>query len=76
VRQRRNAESTVTSAKRFFRGALRPQRLRITLRHHPQQRSEENYPQDPKKYEYDQDCRHSLKEEFSQLVNNFLHLVV
>ncbi|HZV87343.1 MAG TPA: hypothetical protein VFF95_07350 [Candidatus Binatus sp.] len=54
-------------------GFLRAHGARIALGHHRKQRLKENRPQDEVKKQDDQDCRHSLKEEFSQLANNFVH---
>jgi hypothetical protein len=48
-----------------FRGLLRAHGPGIALRHDRKQRLKENHPQDEVKKEDDQDCRHSLKEEFS-----------
>jgi len=56
-----------------FGGLLRPHGASIALGHRREQGLKENPSQDEVKKEDDQDCRHSLKEEFSQLVNNFLH---
>src|SRR6266850_3386911 len=46
----------------------------VALRHHRQQRLEKQRPQHHVKSQNNQDCRHSLKEQFPKLVNNLLHL--
>jgi len=45
----------------------------LALGHNFKQRLKEKRPQNEVKKKDDQDCRHSLKEEFYQLVNHFLH---
>jgi hypothetical protein len=59
---------------RGFRGFACSGGSRFTLGHYPKQRLEEECPQNAVKNEQDQDCRHSLKEQFAKLVNNLLHL--
>ena len=59
---------------RGFRGFARAGGSRFALGHHFQQRLEKQHPQNDVKNEKDQDCRHSLKEQFAKLVNNLLHL--
>jgi hypothetical protein len=59
---------------RGFGGFASPVGSRLALGHHLQQRLEEKGPQNRGKNEQNQDCRHSLKEQFAKLVNNLLHL--
>jgi hypothetical protein len=47
---------------------------RLAFGHYLKQRLEEKRPQNAIKNEQDQDCRHSLKEQFPKLVNDVLHL--
>jgi hypothetical protein len=47
---------------------------RLAFGHYFEQRLEEKPPQNTVKSEQDQDCRHSLKEQFPKLVNDLLHL--
>jgi hypothetical protein len=47
---------------------------RLAFGHYFEQRLEEKHPQNAVKSEQDQDCRHSLKEQFPKLVNDLLHL--
>ncbi len=57
-----------------LRRFLCPRGPRFPLRHDLQERLEKNRAENQVKGENDQDCGHSLKEQFSQLANNFLHL--
>ncbi len=47
---------------------------RLAFGHYLKQRLEEKRSQNAVKGEQDQDCRHSLKEQFPKLVNDLLHL--
>ena len=47
---------------------------RLAFGHYLKQRLEEKRSQNAVKSEQDQDCRHSLKEQFPKLVNDLLHL--
>ena len=59
---------------RRFRSLARADGSRLALVHYFHQRNEKQCPHDAVKNQNDQDCRHSLKEEFAKLVNNLLHL--
>jgi hypothetical protein len=57
-----------------FGGFARSGGSRFALGHDREQGLEENGTKKEIKNEKDQDCRHSLKEQFAKLVNNLLHL--